>query len=244
MPKPKTAVQFVARARQTMGAEKGWTFAVSGSESAAVQGQAPSGAGYAATVHRTNDPEAVEQKGTITTSKGENKPELVYVVGGIGHVKEGAEEWKKGALSDPGIADVVEDPVAALEAFAAYAKSAEVSRVGAGGADVRLRVTGSGWTLPDARKRPALKKAAREVEPTLAQLRKAGVTATDSQVTLKSFVETWDLDAAQGYRVTSHRFAFTFLVPYRGGDIRVSQDVRAENRGVYSGSVALPSGAE
>jgi hypothetical protein len=240
--KPRTAAEFVARARQAMGAEKGWTFSLSGSESAVMRGQAPSSATYAATVHRTTAPEALEQTGTITTGKGEHKPELVYVVDGTGYVREGTEAWKKGPLSDPGIADDVEDPVAELADFAAYAKSAKVADAGADDR-VRLRVTASGWRLSAARGRPALKKAVREVEPTLAQLRKAGVRATDGQITLKSFDETWDLDAAHGYRLASHRYAFTFLVPFQGGDITVSQEVRAENYGVFTGRVALPSGA-
>ncbi|MGW5195929.1 hypothetical protein [Streptomyces spiralis] len=239
---PRTAAEFVARARQAMGAEKGWTFTLSGSESAVMRGQTPSSATYAATVHRTTAPEALEQTGTITTGKGERKPELVYVVGGTGYVREGAEAWKKGPLSDPDIADDVEDPMAQLADFAAYAKSAKVTEAGADG-QVRLRVTASGWRLSAARSRPALKKAVREVEPTLAQLRKAGVRTADGQITLKSLDETWGLDAAHGYRVASHRYAFTFLVPYRGGDITVSQEVRAENYGVFTGRVSLPSGA-
>jgi len=242
-PKPKTAAQFVARARQTMRAEKGWTFALQGSESLVMRGQAPSSATYAATVHRTTTPEALQQTGTITTSKGERKPELVYVVGGTGYVKEGSEAWKKGPLSDPEIANDVEDPVAELDALEAYAKSAKVSRTGAGG-DVRLQVAAVGWQLSAARTRPALKRAVREIEPVLVQLRDAGVTATDSQITLKSFTETWDLDAAHGYRLATHRYAFTFLVPFQSGDITVSQEVRADNRGVFTGSVALPSGAK
>ncbi|MGW2938739.1 hypothetical protein ACWDA7_44880 [Streptomyces sp. NPDC001156] len=240
-PEPKTAAQFVARARQTTGAEKGWTFAVHGSESATMQGQAPSSATYAATVHRTTDPAALQQTGTVTTSKGVRKPEAVYVVGGTGYVKDAAEGWKKGPLSDPDIANDVEDPVADLDAFAAYAKSAEVSRTATG---VRLQVSASGWQLSAARNRPALKRAVREVEPTLSQLRKAGVTATDSQITLRSFSETWGLDRAHGYRPASHWYAFTFLVPFQGGDITVSQEVRADNGGVFGGSVGLPSGVK
>ncbi|MEV7686312.1 hypothetical protein ACFW1F_19105 [Streptomyces bungoensis] len=241
-PEPKTAAQFVARAREAMGAEKGWTFALRGSESVVMQGQAPSSATYAATVHRTTAPVALQQTGTVTTSKGERKPEAVYVVGGTGYVKEGADRWKKGPLSDPDIANEVEDPLAELDAFAGYAKSATVSRTAAG---VRLRVSASGWQLSAARSRPALKRAVREVDPTLAQLRKAGVTATDSQITLKSLTETWDLgDGAQGYRVTFHCYTFTFLVPFRSGDITVSQEVRADARGVFDGTVALPPGAE
>ncbi|MGW7405073.1 hypothetical protein ACWGI9_15295 [Streptomyces sp. NPDC054833] len=225
-----------------MGAEKGWTFVLRGSESAVMQGQAPSGATYAATVHRTTAPVALQQTGTITTSKGERRPEVVYVVGGTGYVKEGAEGWKKGALSEPDIADDVEDPLAELDAFAAYAKSATVSRTGAG---VRLRVSASGWRLSAARSRPALRRAVREVEPALAQLRKAGVTATDGQIMLKSFTETWDLgDAAHGYRVAAHRYAFAFHVPFQSGDITVSQEVRADNHGVFTGHLALPSGVK
>ncbi|MGW0992805.1 hypothetical protein ACWD5V_05750 [Streptomyces sp. NPDC002523] len=240
-PEPRTASQFVARARQALAAEKGWTFALRGSESAVMQGQAPSGATYAATVHRTGNPRAVQQNGTVTTGKGEKKPEVVYVVGGTGYVKDGAEGWKRGPLSDPDIANDVEDPVGELDAFAAYAKSATVSRTGGG---VRLQVSASGWQLTAARSRPALKRAVREVEPTLGQLRKAGVTATDGQITLKSFGETWELDRAHGYRPVSHRYAFTFLVPFQGGNITVSQEVRADNRGVFRGSITLPPGVK
>ena len=244
VPPPRTAAQFFARARQALNAEKGWTFALRGSESAVMQGQAPSSATYAATVHRTTAPTALQQNGTITTSKGEHKPEVVYVVGGTGYVKEGTEAWKEGPLSDPDIANEAEDPVAELDAFGAYAKSAKVSRTGTGSGDVRLQVAASGWRLTAARTRPALRRAVREVEPTLSQLRKAGVTAADGQITLKSFTETWDLDAAHGYRPASHQYAFTFLVPFQGGDITVSQEVRADNRGVFNGSVALPSGVK
>jgi hypothetical protein len=240
-PEPTTAAQFVARARQAMGAEKGWTFALRGSESAVMRGQAPSSATYAATVHHTTAPAALRQTGTVTTGKGERKPEAVYVVGGTGYVKDGAAGWKRGPLSDPDIANDVEDPVAELDAFAGYAKSATASRTAAG---VRLQVTASGWQLSAARDCPALKRAVREVEPTLAQLRKAGVTATDRQITLKSFTETWDLDGVRGYRITSHRYAFTFLVPLAGGHITVSQQVRGDNLGVFGGSVTLPADAK
>ncbi|MER6633410.1 hypothetical protein ABT301_35235 [Streptomyces sp. NPDC000987] len=225
-----------------MAAGKGWTFALRGSESAVMRGQAPSSATYTATVHRTTAPVALRQTGTVTTSKGERKPEVVYVVGGTGYVKEGGA-WTKGPLTDARIADDVEDPLAELDAFAAYAKSAKVSRTGAGGRDVRMRVDASGWALSAARGLPALERAVREVEPTLAQLRKAGVTATDDRITLRSFTETWELDGAHGYRVTSHRYAFTFLVPFQGGDITVSQEVRADSRGPFTGSVTLPPDA-
>jgi hypothetical protein len=61
---------------------------------------------------------------------------------------------------------------------------------------------------------------------------------------LRSFDETWDLDSAHGYRLASHRYAFTFLVPSQGGDITVSQAVRADDRGVFAGSVALADARE
>ncbi|MET7696198.1 hypothetical protein [Streptomyces sp. NPDC005485] len=109
------------------------TFALRGSESLVVRGQAPSIATYAATVHRTTVPEALRQTGTITTAKGVRKSELVYVVGGTGCVNEGDVAWRKWTLSDPDIADDVEDPVTELDDFAAYAKSAKVSRTGSGG---------------------------------------------------------------------------------------------------------------
>ncbi|MEU3984598.1 hypothetical protein AB0F77_31825 [Streptomyces sp. NPDC026672] len=237
---PRTAVQFVARARQSLRGEKGWTFALIGSESVTLRGQAPTSATYGGTVHRTTGTRALEQTGTTTTGKGERKRELVYVVGGTGYVKRGVAAWKRGPLSDTGIADTVEDPVADLDDFAAYARSAEVSRTGGG---VRLRVTASGWQLSAARTRPALRRAVREAQPTLTQLRAAGVTATEARITLRSFTETWDLDAAHGYRPTAHRYAFTFLVPFQGGDITMSQELRATNRGVFTGTVTLPAAA-
>ncbi|QNS04512.1 hypothetical protein [Streptomyces xanthii] len=236
---PRTAAQYLARARRAMAGEAGWTFAVDGRESATMSGQAPSGATYTATVHRTTTPVAVEQLGSVTTSKGQRKPESVYVVDGTGHVKKNGA-WTSGPVTDPAIADAVEDPVAGLDAFAAYGKSAKVRR---SGGTVRLEVTSSGWTLADARTRPALKKAARELDPTLAQLRDAGVTATETQIRLTRSTETWELDAAHGYRVAAHRFAFTFDVPYQGGAITVKQDVRADNRGVFDGTVRLPADA-
>lgn len=243
-PKPRTAAQFVARARRALRAEKGWTFALRGSESLVMRGQAPSTATYAATVHRTTVPHALQQTGTITTAKGVRKSELVYVVGGTGYVNEGDEAWKKGPLSDPDIANDVEDPVAELDDFAAYAKSAKVSRTRSGGEGVRLQVTASGWQLSAARTRPALKRAVREIDPALDKLRAAGVTAADGRITLKSSTETWDLDPAHGYRPTAHRYAFTFLVPFQGGDITLSQEVRADNRGVFTAGVSLPSDAQ
>ncbi|MFI7010150.1 hypothetical protein [Streptomyces sp. NPDC050145] len=236
---PRTAAQYLGRARRAMAAETGWTFAVDGRESATTSGQAPSGATYTATVHRTTGPVAVEQLGSVTTSKGQHKPESVYVVDGTGHVKKNGA-WTSGPVTDPAIADAVEDPVAGLDAFAAYGKSAKIRR---SGRTVRLEVAASGWTLADARTRPALRKAARELDPTLTQLRDAGVTATDGQITLTRSTETWELDAAHGYRVAAHRFAFTFAVPYRGGTITVEQDVRADNRGVFDGTVRLPADA-
>lgn len=60
----------------------------------------------------------------------------------------------------------------------------------------------------------------------------------------QELTEKWELDRAHGYRFTSHRYAFTFRVPFRGRDITVSQEVRADNRGVFGGSVALPSGVK
>lgn len=54
----------------------------------------------------------------------------------------------------------------------------------------------------------------------------------------------WELGAAHGYRPASHRYAFTFLVPFQGGDMTVSQEVWTGNRGSFDWSSALPAGVK
>jgi hypothetical protein len=235
---PRTPEEFLARAREAMAAEDGWTFAVKGKEGVVLQGQG-SAASYTSTVRRTQDPEALHSTGTIV-SKGAGKPEEVFVVGGVGYVKEGGAGavWKKGPVSDSDIANKVEDPVDALDAFAGYGKGVEVLK--ADGA-VRLQVRVGSGLLGDLKGRPAVKKAVRELEPTLAQLRKSGVTAGGSQITLNRLDEVLVLDA-KTFRVTSHRFECSFLIPYQGQSITYSQDVKEANRGVFDGDIRLPAG--
>lgn len=120
---PETPGDFLDLAEKAMAAQHGWTFAVRGKEGLTLQGQQPSNASYTATVRRTSDPEALQSHGVIISSKGQRKPEEVFVVGGKGYVKEGdAGTWKHGALSDPVIANKVEDPVAAVQTFRTYLK--------------------------------------------------------------------------------------------------------------------------
>lgn len=239
---PRTPEEFLERARKAMDAEGGWTFAVRGNERLVLQGRT-SAASYTSTVRRTQDPEALHSTGTIV-SKGAGKPEEVYVVRGVGHVKEGGAGavWKKGPVSDPDIANKVEDPVDALEAFERYAKAGEgaVEVVRTGG-DVRLQVHVAARRLDEVEGRPVVEKAVRELEPTLAQLRKSGVTADESQILLDRVDEVLVLDA-RTFRITSHRFECGFLIPYQGRTITYSQDVREENRGVFDGDIRLPEG--
>ncbi|MFC7262630.1 hypothetical protein [Streptomyces lutosisoli] len=239
---PRTPGEFLERAGKAMDAESGWTFAVKGNEGLVLQGQT-SAASYTSTVRRTQDPEALHSTGTIV-SKGAGKPEEVFVVGGVGYVKEGGTGavWKKGPVSDPDIANKMEDPVDALEAFESYAKAGEgaVEVVKADG-DVRLEVNVASRRLAEVKNRPAVEKAARELEPTLAQLRKAGVTAGEEQILLNRLDEVLVLDA-KTFRITSHRFECSFLILYQGRTIAYSQNVREENRGVFDGGIRLPAG--
>jgi len=238
----RTPGEFLERAGKAMDAESGWTFAVKGNEGLVLQGQT-SAASYTSTVRRTRDPEALHSTGTIV-SKGAGKPEEVFVVGGVGYVKEGGAGagWKKGPVSDPDIANKVEDPVDALEAFESYAKAGEgaVEVVKADG-NVRLQVQVRSRRLAEVKNRPGVEKAARELEPTLAQLRKAGVTAGEEQILLNRIDEVLVLDA-KTFRITSHRFECSFLIPYQGRTIAYSQNVREENRGVFDGGIRLPAG--
>ncbi|MHA5052642.1 hypothetical protein [Streptomyces sp. SD15] len=239
---PKTPEEFLDRAREAMAAEGGWAFEVKGEEGLVLQGQ-ESAASYTSTVRRTEDPEALHSTGTVV-SKGVGKPEEVFVVGGVGYVKEGGAGavWKKGPLSDPDIANKVEDPVDALEAFESYAEASEgaVAVVEAGG-EVRLQVGVDSQPLAEVEDRPAVEKAVRELEPTLTQLRKSGVTAGKDQILLNRLDEVLVLDA-KTFRIISHRFECSFLIPYQGQSITYSQNVREENRGVFDGDIRLPAG--
>jgi hypothetical protein len=238
---PNTPEEFLARAREAMDAGGGWTFAVKGKEGLVLQGQA-SAASYTSTVRRTQDPEALHSTGTIV-SKGAGKPEEVFVVRGVGYVKEGGTGavWKKGPVSDPGIANKVEDPVDALEAFGGYAKGAGGVQLVKADGEVRLQAHVAARPLADVKDRPVVEKAVRELEPTLAQLRKSGVTAGESQILLDHVDEVLVLDA-KTFQITSHRFECGFLIPYQGRTITYSQDVREENRGLFDGDIRLPAG--
>ncbi|AVH56900.1 MULTISPECIES: hypothetical protein [Streptomyces] len=239
---PRTPEEFLERARRAMASEGGWTFAAKGKEELVLQGRT-SAAFYTSTVRRTGDPEALHSTGAIV-SKGVGRSEEVFVVREVGYVKEGGagKVWKKGPVSDPDIADKVEDPVDALEAFTHYAKAGEgaVEVVEADG-HVRLQVHTASRRLAEVRDRPAVEKAVRELEPALAQLRKAGIRAGEDQLLLDRVDETLVLDT-KTFRITSHRFACSFLIPYQGRTIAYSQDVREETRGVFAGEIRLPAG--
>lgn len=244
--KARTPEEFLARAEQAMSGEKGWTFAVKGSEELVLQGQ-QNAATYTATVHRTEKPEALHSTGT-TYAKGVAKPEETYVVGGKGYVKAGGAgaQWRSGPLSDPEIANKVEDPVTALDAFKGYAGDKEsgggrISLVKSG-SRVELQVRTSAAALPAVSDQGVVKKAVRELTPTLKQLRSAGVTVPDSQITVQSVQESLVLDPTT-YRIVSHHFQCAFLIPYGQKNIHYSQDVSERNEGLFTGAIALPVSA-
>jgi hypothetical protein len=106
---------------------------------------------------------------------------------------------------------------------------------------VRLQVRTGSRKLSEVRDRSFAEKAVRELKPTLKQLQKAGVSASEDQLTLSRLEETLILDS-ETYRVESHRFRFGFLIPYGGQDITYGQDVNEENRGVFDGDIELPAG--
>ncbi|MFF4348153.1 hypothetical protein [Streptomyces sp. NPDC001530] len=230
-----------------MSGEKGWTFAVKGSEELVLRGQ-KSTALYTATVHRTTGESWALHSAGTTYSKGVGRPEEIFVVDGTGYVKEGGPEaaWKHGPLTDPEIADKVEDPVAALNAFQEYATEettdSAISLIKSGD-QVELQVRTSSAALSGVRERAVVKKAVRELKPTLKQLRAAGVTASESQITVENVVESVVLDAST-YRINAHIFRCAFLIPYDGRSIRYSQGVTESNQGTFAGTIALPAGAK
>ncbi|MFE6759699.1 hypothetical protein ACFVDQ_39885 [Streptomyces sp. NPDC057684] len=240
-PAPTTPADFLDLADKAMAAEPGWTFAVKGDEALTLEEQ-ESGASYEATVSRTGKPEALRSQGVITSSKGVQKAEKVFVVGGTTYVKEGTAAWKKGASTDPAMENKVEDSVAAIDAYRGYLKagSKDVAVVKKGDtAELQVRIQPS--SLKDIQDRAYVKPAVRELDSVLTQLQGAGVTTGKSQITLARLNETLTLDARTG-RIKAHRLGFTFLIPHNGGYINYRQDVSEVNRGVFKGSISLPVG--
>jgi len=238
-PAPTTPADFLDLADQAMAARPGWTFAVKGDENLTLQGQV-SGASYEATVSRTGKPAALRSQGVITSSKGVRKAEKVFVVGGSTYVKEGTAAWKKAPSTDPAMENKVEDAVAAIGAYRTYLKAGNDDvTVVKKGSSVELQVRLSPRKLTDIQDRPYVKTAVRELDPVLTQLQGAGVTTSKSQITLSRLTETLALDAKSG-RINAHRLAFTFLIPYNGGNITYQQSVGEENRGVFNGSITAP----
>lgn len=240
VPDPETPADFLALARQAMAKEPGWTFAVTGEEGVTLQGQG-SNASFHGTLQHTRKPQALHSKGA-TLAKGKSTSEEIYVLDGTAYLKEGDGAWKKKPASDPQLRNKVEDPLTALDRFAAYLKASEDDvTVTTGAGTVTLQVGVGKTKLADVRDRGFVQKAMQEFDPTAKQLRKAGVAVRDSQLSLSSVKETLVLDSAT-YRVESHRFRFRLRVPYQGKDIVCGQDVREENKGAFTGDVRLPAG--
>lgn len=237
--KPTTAADYLALAGKAMAAQKGWRFAVRGDENLVLQGRT-SGATYSATVRRTTgEPWALHSTGNIRTSKGVTRSEAVYVVDGVGYVKESDAGWRHGPLSDPEIAAKVEDPLAALDAFEGYGDAVSHS---ASGRRIELRVRTASAALPAVRDQGVVRKALRELAPTLKQLRAAGIAAPESGITVERAEESLVLDSST-YRVVSHTFRCVLRIPSGTGSIRYGQEVTERTSGPYTGSVVLPEGA-
>ncbi|WP_405590664.1 hypothetical protein [Streptomyces sp. NBC_01092] len=236
-PEPRTAAEFLARAEEAMAGQKGWTFTVKGREGLVLRGQ-ENAATYTATVRRTTgDAWALHSTGS-TLSKGVSKPEEIYVADGTAYVKKGSDAWEHGAVTDPEFADRVEDPLAALDAFQGYGDNVTPARTGR---QVELRVRTTAGPLTGVRDQDVVQKAVRELAPTLRQLRAAGIAAPESEIAVGGVEETLVLDAAT-YRITTHTFKCTFLIPYDGQRIRYEQDLTERTLGTYDGTVAKPEG--
>lgn len=237
-PTPETVAEFLTRAKEAMAAEEGWRFTVRGSEELVLQGQ-KSGAAYSADVYRTTgDPWALHSTGSSRSSKGVTTSEEIYVVDGVGYVKESDAAWRHGPLSDPEIADKVEDPVAALDAFEDYGDAVSLT---ASDRRIELRVRTASGALTAVRDQGVVRKALRELAPTLEQLRAAGVTAPESGITVERAEESLVLDSST-YQVTSHTFRCVLRIPYEGRTIRYGQDVTERTSGPYEEAVVLPDG--
>lgn len=242
VPAPESAEDFLGLAAEAMAEEGAWTFSVKGEEGLTQQGQR-SAASYRATVRRAMAPQALYSQGVSTSSKGVEKDEEIYVADGTVHLRDGDAPWKEAPASEPEMRNKVEDAVAVIEDFRAYARAATGDDVKPALVDgtVELRVRSGKQKLAAVRDRGWAKKAVREFEPTAEQLREAGIPVDEAQVTLSGLEEVLVLDATT-YRIRSYRFTFGFLVPYGGQNITVDQDVRQENQGVFQGQVEIPAG--
>ncbi|MER7174566.1 hypothetical protein [Streptomyces mesophilus] len=247
---PKTAGEFLARAREAMAAEPGWTFTVNGTESLALSGSdEPNRASYTAEGRWTGAPQVLRADGTITSGEGGEGGELrvqSYVVDGTGHFREGVKAWEKGPVTEPENAAKVEDPMAQVASFEEYVSSpadpeADEVRVVTRGDEVRLQVEFGQQSLAGRAKSPALDKAGLEFDPTLAQLKEQGVAAAPDDIVLRDLDEQLVLDA-RTYQVKSHWIAFSFVLPYQGRQITYTQEVRQEIGGTFAGAIELPAG--
>ncbi|MFF2405283.1 hypothetical protein [Streptomyces sp. NPDC058092] len=238
---PESPEDFLDLAEKAMAVESAWTFSVKGQEGLTLQGR-KSAASYRATVRRGMAPEALHSQGVSTSSKGAKENEEIYVVDGTAYLKKGGAPWKDAPASDPEMRNKVEDPVAAIEEFRAYARAATGDEVKLTEEDgtVELRVGSDKQKLTAVRDRAWVKKAVREFDPTAEQLRTAGIPVNDAQLTLSGLEEVLVLDATT-YRVKSHRFEFGFLIPYGGQNITFEQDVQQANQGTFNGKIELPA---
>lgn len=238
---PKSPEDFLDLAEKAMAEESAWTFSVKGQEGLTLRGQ-ESTASYRATVRRGMAPEALHSQGVSTSSKGAKENEEIYVVDGTAHLRKGGAPWKGAPASDPEMQNKVEDPIAAIEEFRAYARAATGDDVTLTAVDgtVELRVGSDKQKLTAVRDRAWVKKAVREFDSTAEQLRTAGIPVNNEQLTLSGLEEVLALDA-KTYRIKSHRFEFGFLIPYSGQNITFEQDVQQENQGTFNGKIELPA---
>ncbi|MBM9509456.1 hypothetical protein [Actinacidiphila acididurans] len=239
-PEPRTPGEFLDRAQEAMSGGHGWTFAVKGKEDLTAQGQT-NAASYTAMVQLTPKPDAFHQKG-VSTSKGNHRSEEIFVIGDTAYLKEAGTAWTHSPVTDPDTQSKVENPVLALRDFGTYLNNpADHLTMTKNSGEVQLQVTASSKRFPEVQNRDFMKKVKLELDPTLKQLKNAGVPVNDSQLTLSHLEDTLTLDPAT-HRITSHRFTFSVVIPYGQQGIVYSQDVREDSRGTFTGEIRLPAG--
>lgn len=227
-------------AEEAMTAGPGWRFQVRGQEKL-TQAEQQSEAIYSAMMERTQDPLALHVLGNVSTGK-DTRGEELFVFGNTAYLsREGSAEWTQTSATDPGIANKVEDPVAALADFRGYVKKTDGVDVtltkSAYGHQISLKADVASRKLTDAPDRPWAAKARREVEPALDRLREAGVRVSEDQLTLVRLEEELVLDSAT-HRVLTHWFRFTVRLP--SGNITYTQEVKETNRGEFKERIEVP----
>jgi hypothetical protein len=232
---PATALE---RASQEIQKSRGFELSLKGQESLTAKQKGAVhkiGADFRATAQVTIQPRAFHSKGAIL-SKGKKQSEEIYVIGEDVYRKAGTTRWTKDKLDS--WKSQLEDPLAALAALQQTMR-AQGQDVSVKTEQEHVAVTAF-WQGVKYKQTETvvLKNAEAELKPTLEQLKKLGYHVNTKSIRLKSYKETWILDAKTFlpkqrileivYTMTAGNTSFTY-------DQKLETDVKGEFNGEIIG---------